>query len=594
MVSRYNPTQRKVLHLAVNACLAPICSLHGAAVTTVEGIGSTRTRLHPVQERLAKAHGSQCGFCTPGIVMSMYTLLRNHPTPDMEQLEAAFQGNLCRCTGYRPILEGYKTFTKEFQGCCGGMAGNGCCRNGQNGQAANGQAANGQASNGHAANGQAANGQTSNGHAVNGQATNGQTSNGHAVNGQATNGDTGNGWNEDVSKELFQVSEFQPLDPTQEPIFPPELMKTESSELTTLKFAGERVTWIKPATFKEVLELKAKNPRAKLVIGNSEIGVEVKFKNCEYPLIIAPGHLPEINFHRYTEHGITFGAGCTLTYLNDTLAEAIHDLPEHQTRLFAAIVEMLRWFAGHQIRNVGCIGGNIVTASPISDLNPIFLSAGCTVTVMSHQGGSRVVKMDHAFFPGYRKTALTPEEVMVSLDVPFTKEVFVIVLLQSKPTPINMATGDSRDQEGLYAKLSVTPTATREEIVDSYQKEVLLYHEQAAKLNRKDPARKEAEYRYREVSDAFTILSDLSYRQQYDDSQVVPDLPTFTRKALKNPKNYCVKHNKQSITVFLPNNLAKVWLEKCEEHHGTQATNGGHCAQVGGQSNYFDLRPTCF
>ncbi|XP_035686516.1 xanthine dehydrogenase/oxidase-like [Branchiostoma floridae] len=372
MVSRYNPTQRKVLHLAVNACLAPICSLHGAAVTTVEGIGSTRTRLNPVQERIAKAHGSQCGFCTPGIVMSMYTLLRNHPTPDMEQLETTLQGNLCRCTGYRPILEGYKTFTKESHGCCGGMASNGCCRDYQCEQAAN--------------------------------------------------GNTGNEWDENVSKELFQVSEFLPLDPTQEPIFPPELMKGEGSDERTLKFVGERVTWIKPATFKEVLELKTKIPRAKLVVGNSEIGVEVKFKNCDYPFIIAPGHLPEINFHRYTEHGITFGAGCTITYLNDTLAEAIDTLPEHQTRLFAAIVEMLRWFAGRQIRNVGCIGGNILTASPISDLNPIFLSAGCTMTVMSHQGGSRVVKMDHTFFPGYRETALTPEEVMMSLDVPFTKE----------------------------------------------------------------------------------------------------------------------------------------------------------------------------
>ncbi|XP_066271857.1 xanthine dehydrogenase/oxidase-like [Branchiostoma lanceolatum] len=372
MVSRYNPAQGRVLHLAVNACLAPICSLHGAAVTTVEGIGTTRTRLHPVQERIAKAHGSQCGFCTPGMVMSMYTLLRNHPAPSMEQVDTALQGNLCRCTGYRPILEGYKTFTKEFQGCCRGTAGKGCCRNGQDGQAANGQAADGPIS--------------------------------------------------QVSTELFQVSEFAPLDPTQEPIFPPELMKAEGSDGTTLKFVGERVTWIKPATFKEILELKTKIPHAKLVVGNSEIGVEVKFKNCDYPLIIAPGHLPEITFHRYTEHGITFGAGCTLTYLNDTLAEAIDTLPEHQTRLFAAIVEMLRWFAGDQIRNVGCIGGNILTASPISDLNPIFLSAGCTVTAMSHQGGSRVVKMDHAFFPGYRETALRPEEVMVSLDVPFTKE----------------------------------------------------------------------------------------------------------------------------------------------------------------------------
>uniref|UniRef100_A0A3P9P0C3 2Fe-2S ferredoxin-type domain-containing protein n=1 Tax=Poecilia reticulata TaxID=8081 RepID=A0A3P9P0C3_POERE len=108
MLSRY---QAEPQHYAVNACLAPLCSLHLVAVTTVEGIGSVARKLHPVQERIAKSHGSQCGFCTPGIVMSMYALLRNNPTPNMADVEEAFQGNLCRCTGYRPILEGYKTFT---------------------------------------------------------------------------------------------------------------------------------------------------------------------------------------------------------------------------------------------------------------------------------------------------------------------------------------------------------------------------------------------------------------------------------------------------------------------------------------------------
>ena len=64
------------------------------AVTTVEGIGNTRTKLHPVQERIAKAHGSQCGFCTPGIVMSMYALLRSKPFPSMHDIEIAFQGGI--------------------------------------------------------------------------------------------------------------------------------------------------------------------------------------------------------------------------------------------------------------------------------------------------------------------------------------------------------------------------------------------------------------------------------------------------------------------------------------------------------------------
>ena len=76
----------------MNACLAPVVTMHGMAVTTVEGVGSLKTRVHPVQERLAKSHGSQCGFCTPGIVMSMYTLLRNNPNPTCEEIEENFSG----------------------------------------------------------------------------------------------------------------------------------------------------------------------------------------------------------------------------------------------------------------------------------------------------------------------------------------------------------------------------------------------------------------------------------------------------------------------------------------------------------------------
>ena len=98
MVSHYNREQDKVLHYSVNACLAPLCSVNGAAVITVEGIGSTKTGvLHPCQERIARAHGSQCGFCTPGFVMSMYTLLRNSPTPSEEEIEGAFEGESDWC-----------------------------------------------------------------------------------------------------------------------------------------------------------------------------------------------------------------------------------------------------------------------------------------------------------------------------------------------------------------------------------------------------------------------------------------------------------------------------------------------------------------
>ena len=73
MVSSYDIPTRRVRHRAVNACLFPLCAADWCAVTTVEGIGSTREGegLHPVQERMTQMHGSQCGFCTPGIVMAM-------------------------------------------------------------------------------------------------------------------------------------------------------------------------------------------------------------------------------------------------------------------------------------------------------------------------------------------------------------------------------------------------------------------------------------------------------------------------------------------------------------------------------------------
>mmetsp|Transcript_11610 Transcript_11610/g.27586 ORF Transcript_11610/g.27586 Transcript_11610/m.27586 type:complete len:213 (-) Transcript_11610:34-672(-) len=115
MVSRFHGG--KILHQAVNACLAPIYSVEGCHVVTVEGIGNPRDGLHPVQEQLAKSHGSQCGFCTPGFVMSMYALLRSRGQEGKQVTEADIEtslgGNLCRCTGYRPILDAFRVFAKS-------------------------------------------------------------------------------------------------------------------------------------------------------------------------------------------------------------------------------------------------------------------------------------------------------------------------------------------------------------------------------------------------------------------------------------------------------------------------------------------------
>jgi xanthine dehydrogenase small subunit len=91
-------------YVSVNACIRFLASLDGCHVVTVEHLSPRGGALHPVQQAMVDHHGSQCGFCTPGIVMSLYALWMETPKPTREQVETALQGNLCRCTGYAPII----------------------------------------------------------------------------------------------------------------------------------------------------------------------------------------------------------------------------------------------------------------------------------------------------------------------------------------------------------------------------------------------------------------------------------------------------------------------------------------------------------
>ncbi|NHF71983.1 xanthine dehydrogenase small subunit [Paracoccus xiamenensis] len=90
---------------AVNACIRFLASLNGCHIVTVEHLAGPRGRLHPVQQAMVAQHGTQCGFCTPGFVMSLYALWMGNPTPTVTEIETALQGNLCRCTGYEPIIK---------------------------------------------------------------------------------------------------------------------------------------------------------------------------------------------------------------------------------------------------------------------------------------------------------------------------------------------------------------------------------------------------------------------------------------------------------------------------------------------------------
>ena len=88
---------------AVNSCLMLAAQLDGREVQTIEGLG-TGEPLHPIQEAFVRNHGVQCGFCTPGLLMSTKALLDENPTPTRQDISKAIAGNLCRCTGYHHIL----------------------------------------------------------------------------------------------------------------------------------------------------------------------------------------------------------------------------------------------------------------------------------------------------------------------------------------------------------------------------------------------------------------------------------------------------------------------------------------------------------
>ncbi|KAA3663987.1 MAG: (2Fe-2S)-binding protein [Chloroflexi bacterium] len=91
--------------LPVRSCLVFAVQCHGQEIATVEGLAESQDKLHPLQEAFWEAHGLQCGFCTPGILMSMLPFLEENPNPTELEIREALSGNLCRCTGYQHIVE---------------------------------------------------------------------------------------------------------------------------------------------------------------------------------------------------------------------------------------------------------------------------------------------------------------------------------------------------------------------------------------------------------------------------------------------------------------------------------------------------------
>ncbi|KAK4419557.1 Xanthine dehydrogenase 1 [Sesamum alatum] len=301
MISYFDQNSKKCVHLAINACLAPLYSVEGMHVITVEGVGNRRYGLHPIQESLALSHGSQCGFCTPGFIMSMYALLRSSDKlPSKEDIEENLAGNLCRCTGYRPIVDAFRVFARTNDA----------------------------------------------------------------------------------------------------------LYTNESSGLSSSEF-------VCPST--------GQIPDAKLVVGNTEVGIETRLKSFHYPVLIHVAHVPELNQLIIKDEGLEIGAAVKLSELVKVLKVVLDQRSSFQTSSCRSILEQLKWFAGTQIRNVASVGGNICTASPISDLNPLWMAAGARFKISDCRGITRACPAEN-FFLGYRKVDLASNEILLSVFLPWNSK----------------------------------------------------------------------------------------------------------------------------------------------------------------------------
>jgi carbon-monoxide dehydrogenase small subunit len=101
---------------SVRSCLLLAVQANGHEITTIEGLAPDRTNLHPLQEAFRDHHGLQCGYCTPGMLMTLLELLRENPSPTEDEVRVAISGNLCRCTGYQGIVDAALAAARRLRG----------------------------------------------------------------------------------------------------------------------------------------------------------------------------------------------------------------------------------------------------------------------------------------------------------------------------------------------------------------------------------------------------------------------------------------------------------------------------------------------
>ena len=297
---------------AVNACISFLPFLNGKQLLVVEDLVSNEGKLHAVQEAMVKCHGSQCGFCTPGFVMSLFSMYKNHDNYNNELIKDSISGNLCRCTGYRPIVDAGKSLNK-------------------------------------------------------------------------------------ISKiDQFSKNKTKTI----------KLLKKINSK--SLFITNQDKKYFSPKTIKDLKNIIKKNPNSSFLSGGTDLSLKVTKERQDIKNIINLKDIKEIDFIREKKNFIEVGAATPLIKFEKFIKKHYPDFNS-----------VLKRYGSVQIRNVGTIGGNIATASPIGDTLPILLSLNAKLVIETIK--SRKILSINEFFVSYRKTKLKKKEFIYSIRIPLYK-----------------------------------------------------------------------------------------------------------------------------------------------------------------------------
>lgn len=331
MLSRYDPVSDQVEEYSINSCLTLLCSINGCSITTSDGLGNTERGFHPIHKRFAGFHASQCGFCTPGMCISLYSALSNahkkqSSPPDYLTASAAeksISGNLCRCTGYRPIADACKSFASDVD--IEDLGFNSFWKKGES------------------------------------------------------------------REEMFK--KLPPYNPDKDLVTFPNFLKERIKRQHNNVLDQRRYHWSTPLSVTELQDILAKTKPGgddkglmKLVVGNTGTGYYKEEKKQYGGGYIDISHIPEMSVIKKDDRGIEIGAAVTISKVIDALMEDEGNTTSASSYVFKKIGIHMEKVANHFIRNSGSIGGNLVMAqskSFPSDITTLLLAADASVHMIN-------------------------------------------------------------------------------------------------------------------------------------------------------------------------------------------------------------------